>query len=180
MGYVEETGAAQHMRDARITTIYEGTTGIQAGDLVGRKILRDKGAALQALIADVMASDEDFARHDDRLAPIREMVAQGARDLQASAECLFANATEDAAAPGAMSFNLLMLAGSLLGGWHLGRAAVIAAERLDAGTDDPDFCSAKIVTATFFAEQVLPLTGAYRKAIEAGSGTIMALAEDQF
>ncbi|MBT8444482.1 MAG: acyl-CoA dehydrogenase C-terminal domain-containing protein, partial [Gammaproteobacteria bacterium] len=100
--------------------------------------------------------------------------------LQASAECLFANATEDAAAPGAMSFNLLMLAGSLLGGWHLGRAAVIAAERLDAGTDDPDFCSAKIVTATFFAEQVLPLTGAYRKAIEAGSGTIMALAEDQF
>ncbi|MBT8444525.1 MAG: acyl-CoA dehydrogenase, partial [Gammaproteobacteria bacterium] len=87
MGYVEETGAAQHMRDARITTIYEGTTGIQAGDLVGRKILRDKGAALQALIADVMASDEDFARHDDRLAPIREMVAQGARDLQASAEC---------------------------------------------------------------------------------------------
>ncbi|MFW2404024.1 MAG: acyl-CoA dehydrogenase C-terminal domain-containing protein [Gammaproteobacteria bacterium] len=180
MGYVEETGAAQHMRDARITTIYEGTTGIQAGDLVGRKILRDKGAALQALIAEVMASDGDFARHDDRLAPIRELVGQGARHLQASAEWLFANGTKDPATPGAISFNLLMLAGSLLGGWHLGRAAVIAADRLDAGTDDSDFYEAKIVTARFYAEQVLPLTTAYRRAIEAGSDSIMGLAEDQF
>lgn len=180
MGYVEETGAAQHFRDARITTIYEGTTGIQAADLIGRKILRDRGAALTALIADIEATDAELAAHGERLAAIRQALATSRGDIVAAAEWLAGNVTGDASAPGAVSFNLLMLAGTLLAGWHLARSAALAAERLAAGADDASFCEAKIVTARFYAEQMLPLTGAYRRAIEAGSESIMALSEEQF
>jgi hypothetical protein len=180
MGYVEEAGAAQHFRDARITTIYEGTTGIQAGDLIGRKILRDRGAALTSLIADIAASDAELAAHGERLAVIRQALAASRADIAGAAEWLAGNVGGDASVPGAVSFNFLMLSGTLLAGWYLAQSAAIASERLAAGADDRSFYEAKIVTARFYAEQMLPLTGAYRKAVEAGGDSIMALSEEQF
>ena len=180
MGYVEETGAAQHLRDARITTIYEGTTGIQAIDLIGRKILRDKGAALMRLGEDIAATIADLDGQAERLSPIRDALIAAAGDLQAASKWLFANVADDVHAPGAVSVNFLMLAGTLLGGWQMARAALVSAERLDQGTDDPSFHEAKIVTARFYAEQALPLTSAYLRAIESGSAATMALSEDQF
>ncbi len=180
MGYIEETGAAQYLRDARITTIYEGTTGIQAADLVGRKILRDRGAALQSLIADLKATDAELERHGDLLATIRAALGESVNDLEAASEWLFAHAGANADVAGAVSFNFLMLAGTLTGGWQLARAAVLAAERLAEGTEDPSFYETKLVTARFFAEQALPLTGAYRRAVESGGDATMALSEEQF
>jgi alkylation response protein AidB-like acyl-CoA dehydrogenase len=180
MGYVEETGVAQHFRDARITTIYEGTTGIQANDLIGRKILRDRGAALQTLIADMRATDADLARHGDKLAVIRTGLTAACDEFAGAGAWLLENHDVTPELPGAVSFNFLMLAGTVVGGWQLARASVIAADRIDAGVADPDFYSAKLVSASFFAEQVLPKAGYYRTAIEAGSDSIMALSEDQF
>jgi alkylation response protein AidB-like acyl-CoA dehydrogenase len=180
MGYIEETGAAQHFRDARITTIYEGTTGIQAGDLIGRKILRDKGQALRAFIADVGETDAELARHADSLAVIRAGLQDACQALTAATEWLFGNFSQDANIPGAVSFNFLMLMGTVAGGWQMARAAVVAADHLAAGSADKEFYAAKIITARFFAEQVLPLAGAYRQVVESGSESIMALSEDQF
>jgi alkylation response protein AidB-like acyl-CoA dehydrogenase len=180
MGYVEETGAAQHFRDARITTIYEGTTGIQAGDLIGRKILRDRGQSLQAFIADVTETDAALARHADSLANIRAELQKACQALVGATQWLFGNFSKDANIPGAVSYNFLMLMGTVAGGWQLARAAVVAADHLNADTGDKEFYEAKIITARFFAEQVLPMAGAYRRVIESGSESIMALSEDQF
>ncbi|TDJ44433.1 MAG: acyl-CoA dehydrogenase [Gammaproteobacteria bacterium] len=180
MGYIEETGAAQYMRDARITTIYEGTTGIQAADLVGRKILRDRGVALQSLIVDIKAIDAELERHGDQLATIRTALGESVDDLVGASEWLFAHAGANDDVAGAISFNFLMLAGTLMGGWQLARAAVVAAECLAEGADDPSFYETKLVTARFFAEQALPLTGAYRKAVESGGDATMTLSEEQF
>jgi alkylation response protein AidB-like acyl-CoA dehydrogenase len=180
MGYVEETGVAQYYRDARITTIYEGTTGIQAGDLIGRKILRDHGAALQAFIADVGKTDAEFARHDDALAAIRGALKAACQALAGATEWLFANFSKDANIPGAVSYNFLMLMGTVAGGWQLGRAAIVAADRLNADAADKEFYEAKIITARFYAEQVLPMARAYQQVVESGSASTMALSEDQF
>ena len=180
MGYVEETGAAQHYRDVRITTIYEGTTGIQAGDLIGRKILRDRGEALQAFIADISQTDAELARHGDTLTTIRAGLKDACQALSGATEWLFGNFSKDANIPGAVSFNFLMLMGTVAGGWQLARAAVTAADYLNADGTDKEFYEAKIITARFYAEQVLPMAGAYRRAIESGSESTMALSEDQF
>jgi alkylation response protein AidB-like acyl-CoA dehydrogenase len=180
MGFVEETGAAQHMRDARITTIYEGTTGIQAADLVGRKILRDSGEALRALIAEMRQVDAELAEHGDKLAIIRGAVREGIDELAAATEWLLDNHQRSPDIPGAVSNSFLMLMGTVAGGWQMARSATAASRRLAAGDSDTDFFEAKIITARFFAEQVLPVAGAYRKALESGSEAVMALAEDQF
>ncbi len=180
MGYIEETGAAQYLRDGRITTIYEGTTGIQAADLVGRKILRDKGRALRALIADVRSTDAELAEYGKELKVIRAALAVALEDLVSATDWLFANHSRSVDVPGAVSFNLLMLMGTLAGGWQMARAAAAAAAHLSDGNADKGFYEAKIITARFYAEQVMPVVGAYRKAIESGSDTIMALTEDQF
>jgi len=180
MGYVEETGAAQHFRDARITTIYEGTTGIQANDLIGRKILRDQGQALKSLIGDMQATVADLERHGEQLAGIRGALQAGVGELATAAQWLADNFAGDPDAPGAVAFNFLMLMGTVAGGWQMARAASVAVEQLDAGAEDKSFFAAKIVSANFYAEQVLPLAGAYRAGVEAGAETIMALSDDQF
>jgi alkylation response protein AidB-like acyl-CoA dehydrogenase len=180
MGYVEETGAAQHFRDARITTIYEGTTGIQAGDLINRKILRDQGRALQLFVDDIRSADAELGRHGDTLNIVRAALKGACEDLVHASEWLFANHAKNPDVPGAVSTNFLMLMGVLAGGWQLARAAVAAADHLGAGNPDKNFYEAKIVTARFYAEQVMPSVGAYRRAIESGSGTIMGLSEEQF
>ena len=180
MGYVEETGAAQHYRDARITTIYEGTTGIQAGDLVGRKILRDGGAALKALITDIATTVADLGRYGERLAPIRAALKEGVDSAAAASQWLGANFARHPGIPGAVSYNLLMLLGTVIGGWQLARAAAAACEHLAAKPADAAFFEAKILTARHYAGQVMPLAQAYRKAIEGGTEALLAMPEEQF
>jgi acyl-CoA dehydrogenase len=179
MGFVEETGAAQHMRDARILTIYEGTTGIQGNDLVGRKILFDEGKAIREWIAEMRSLDAELAAVED-LTGIRDALASGIDDLEATTANLLATAPEDANAPGAASVNLLMLAGTVCGGWQMARAALIANEKLAGGATDASFFEAKIMTAKFYAAQVLPRATAYRQAAISGSGLVMSMPEEAF
>jgi alkylation response protein AidB-like acyl-CoA dehydrogenase len=181
MGYVEETGVAQYMRDARITTIYEGTTGIQANDLVSRKILRDGGDSLRSLVADLRAFEAELAKVDD-LAVLTRGLCEGREAIEAAGAWLAANHARHPAAPGAASYHVLMLLGTVTGGWQLARGALIARERLAAGATGPDrdFFEAKLVTARFYAEQFLPLATAHLRALQAGPDALMALADDQF
>jgi alkylation response protein AidB-like acyl-CoA dehydrogenase len=179
MGYVEETGAAQHYRDARITTIYEGTTGIQAADLVGRKILRDGGAALKALIADIEATDAELGRHD-ALTEIRAALREGCESLAVAGQWLAANHARQPGVPGAVSYHVLMLMGVVCGGWQLARAAAVAQARLAEQPADAGFYEAKIGTARFYAGQIMPVALAHRRAIEAGCDVLLSMPEEQF
>ena len=183
MGYAEETGAAQYLRDARITTIYEGTTGIQANDLVARKILRDGGASLTALLAEMQATDADLARHP-ALAAVRRAHAEGCASVAAAGCWLAANYAKHPAVPGAVANSMLMLLGTVTGGWQLARAAVIASEKLAAGGADSaaerDFLAAKLITADFYAGQFSPLATACLRAIEAGADALVAFPDGQF
>jgi acyl-CoA dehydrogenase len=177
MGYVEETGAAQHYRDARILTIYEGTTGIQANDFVSRKILADDGRAIRSLISDLRATGELLASSGS-LADLRPALDGATDALETAADWLVAAAPYDAHAPGAASVNLLMLAGTVVGGWQMARAA-LAAERGDGGYD-AGFREAKIQTARFYFAQVLPRTHAYGQAATAGADSVMKMPESRF
>jgi alkylation response protein AidB-like acyl-CoA dehydrogenase len=181
MGFIEETGAAQHYRDARILTIYEGTTGIQANDLIGRKLLRDNGKAMAELVKDMRAVVQAADKSAD--ADIRIIAARfgdAVAALEAAVEWLLAHDKNDAAVSGSAAVNMLMLVGTVSGGWQLTRAALTARSRLDAGTAEKDFLNAKIQTARFYAEHFLPRAQAQSQAIRAGAGAIMALAENQF
>ncbi len=179
MGFVEETGAAQHMRDARILTIYEGTTGIQGNDLVGRKILSDEGKAMREWIDDMRSLDTELAAADE-LAPIREALSSGIDDLATAVNWLLENAPGDQNAPGAASVNLLMLAGTVAGGWQMARAAIAATQRLADGDPDTAFLEAKIMTAKFYAAHILPRSSGYCQAAISGSEVIMAMPEASF
>ena len=176
MGYVEETGVAQHYRDARITPIYEGTTGIQAGDLVGRKLQRDSGRALFAMSEEVAAvAAECQSSNNAEIAAIGLRLERLNKDLLTSAEYILANAPEDPRLPGAVSFNFLMLAGTLVGGWQLARGALAAQRLIASGEGNQDFAAAKIAVAAFFARQVMPRGHAYHEAVVEGGGAVWAV-----
>lgn len=180
MGYVEETGVAQVYRDARITTIYEGTTGIQANDLVGRKFLRDGGQAMAAVLEEIRALDPLLEQRGESCAAIRAALSDGGAQLEGAGRWLLDKgpADADSVAAGAVSF--LLLAGTVFGGWQLARSALAAAECLDAGDSDRSFLEAKIATASFYADQIMPRAVGYAAAVKAGAGSTMALNEDQF
>ena len=181
MGFVEETGAAQHMRDARILTIYEGTTGIQALDLVGRKILGDSGKALKDLLQDIRVFCKELASEGDGLADIRDVLSAAVDDLQQSVTWLLKNAPADQNVPGAAAVNMLMQIGTVAGGWEMARAALAASRKLSSGTEqDTAFCEAKIITANFYFEHIMPRTIAYARAATAGSESTMAMPADLF
>jgi acyl-CoA dehydrogenase len=180
MGFVEETGAAQHYRDARITTIYEGTTGIQANDLVGRKILRDSGKAIGELIAEIRGFiDDTDTTASEHLVPVMTELGRGVDNLEAAVKSIFAGYEADVALPGSAAYSLMMLAGVVAGGYELARSAVVAAKKLTDG-GDKDFLQAKLVTARFFAEHILSRADGYRTSVSAGSSSIMGLSEEQF
>ena len=181
MGFVEETGAAQYLRDARITTIYEGTTGIQANDLIGRKIAYEKGATIKLMIAQMLVLDGELAKvTHPGVAVIRRSLAEGVTALTEATDWLLATYPHNmkAAAAGAVPF--LKLFGVVAGGWQMARAALIAKRRLDGGAEDYDFYRAKIGTARFYAEHVLPLAQFCRQEIVNGSTSVLALEESQF
>ncbi|RPH97833.1 MAG: acyl-CoA dehydrogenase [Lysobacterales bacterium] len=179
MGFVEETGSAQYYRDARITTIYEGTTGIQANDLVGRKTLANDGSVLADLLEDVRATARAMHAREG-LADLGAALQSGADSAQAASRWLLDNARNDRNVAGAAGVNFLMLLGYVCGGWLMGRSALKAAERLEAGGGDESFLQAKIVTARFYCEHLLPRAGACLAAIQAGPDSMMALTVEQF
>lgn len=177
MGYVEETGAAQHLRDARILPIYEGTTGIQALDFVGRKIMADEGKAVGELIAEMSALDAELAR-DERLAEIRAALADGTKQLRSATTWLLEQGPLDPNTAGAASVDMLMLTGIVVGGWQMARAALAITN--GAASDDAAFAEAKIVTARFYAQHIMPRAKGFHDASTAGANSVMALAEEQF
>jgi hypothetical protein len=179
MGYVEETGSAQYYRDARITTIYEGTTGIQANDLVGRKTLADEGKVLADLLDDIGEVAAALRKQGD-LAPLGAALQDGADAARDARQWLLDHAREDRNVAGAAGVNFLMLLGYVCGGWLMGQSALKARARLDSGGGDASFLRAKIATAQFYCEHVLPRAGSCLAAITAGPESMMALAVDQF
>jgi len=180
MGYIEETGAAQHWRDSRITPIYEGTNGIQAADLVGRKVLRDKGRAANVYFAELDALIAELAKSsDEHLAAIRIQLAAGSEALQNATAWLIDNADE-AGRPLSGASPYLKMFGTVAGGAVMARQALTAMQGVATNGDDPAFGEAKIVTARFFAENVLPATVGLLAAVTSGHSTIAALDESQF
>ena len=178
MGFIEETGAAQHYRDARILTIYEGTTAIQANDIVGRKTVRDGGAVALALCAEVATTEEDLAAHSEVECAIMRHALRGAREmLVQSINHIVANAKTNPKAVYAGAVNYLQLAGVVLCGWQMARAMMVALDRME---DDPDFYAAKLVTARFYAESVLPTAYGLATSVVVGGDTIAQAPVDMF
>lgn len=181
MGFIEETGASQHLRDARITTIYEGTTGIQANDLVGRKVLGDKGRAAFALIDSMRDTVSQLTKSKDAVAgDIREALSAGLDDAAQSTQWLLTSHEEDPRLPLAASVHYLRLLGTVVGGWQMARAALIARSKVEAGDTNTPFYEAKVVTAHFYATQIMPQTQALLHAITQGSSAALALEDEQF
>ena len=182
VGYVEETGAAQFLRDARITTIYEGTTGIQANDLIGRKLARDKGVNAGLLIQDMRTELEALgSTNDPDLAAIRSALTSAVKIFEAATYWMLEHydSSPREAAAGAVPY--LKLTGTVTGGWQMARAARIAQHLLVSGGDDnAAFLRAKIATARFYAEHVLPEAGPWRDEITMGAGSTLALEEALF
>jgi alkylation response protein AidB-like acyl-CoA dehydrogenase len=180
MGFIEEAGAAQFMRDARITTIYEGTTGIQANDLIGRKIAREGGATLKTVIARMQSTQAELAAVNDAdCQAIAAALADGIAAVVASGDYIVAqygtNVREVAA--GAVPF--LRLLGIVSGGWMMGRAALVATAKLGAG-GTAGFYPAKLKTARFYAEHVLNESVGLAREIVSGGASVLSLTEDQF
>ena len=180
MGFIEETGVAQYYRDARILTIYEGTTAIQANDLVGRKTSRDGGAIARGIAAQVAQTVADLrvSGTPDALA-----VAQRLDSARAAlVEVIDFVAANTRSAPNAVfsgSVPYLMLAGNVMAGWQMARSLLVAQTLLAQGTDAP-FMQAKISTVRFYADHILPKTDALRAAIVEGADSVTALALDAF
>jgi hypothetical protein len=179
MGFIEETGACQHMRDARITTIYEGTTAIQANDLIGRKMAREGGQTMKGLLDEIGATRQRLlAQADPELQHIGAALGRGMSALAEATHWLLEtyDARPQAASAGAVPF--LKLAGTVAGGWLMARAAEIAASRVAEA--EGDFYRAKLVTARYYAEHVMPEANTYRDAIVNGADSVLALAEELF
>jgi alkylation response protein AidB-like acyl-CoA dehydrogenase len=176
MGYIEETGAAQHLRDARITTIYEGTTAIQANDLIGRKIAREKGVTINAIIADMRAAATQL---DGELASIGARQNLAVDALEKAVFWIVENFSSEPKATHAGAVPFLHLLGITAGGWQMGRAAVIARAKIAAGDSDP-FWSAKLATTRFFADHFLTQVPGLAESVLAGGAGALEMAEDSF
>jgi alkylation response protein AidB-like acyl-CoA dehydrogenase len=173
MGFIEETGAAQYVRDARITTIYEGTTGIQSNDLIGRKLGRDRGAAMLSLIAD-MSHDLELLKSDDaaiQIQTIRTEASEAVNLLKTATASLLEMLGSRPDLAMAVSVPYLKLSGYVVGGWLMARSAAIAGQK--KGGTDRDFYEAKIRTALFFAQQVLPQALALSKVVTHGASSVV-------
>jgi 3-(methylthio)propanoyl-CoA dehydrogenase len=181
MGFIEETGAAQYYRDARIITIYEGTTGIQANDLVGRKTARDAGATANLVAAQIDRVAAHLASHaDPSLNAIGLRLAAATAALQNAIDWMLASFATNPRVAYAGSVPYLKLWGVVAGGWQMGRAAKVASDKLARGEGDAAFLRAKVATARFYAESLLPLADAHAQAVVNGSPTVLALPAEQF
>jgi len=180
MGFIEETGAAQYYRDARILTIYEGTTAIQANDLVGRKTARDGGQAAKAIAKQVAATEVELASRQSVGA--RAMYKRLSAARQAFEQVVDFVATRSKASPNAVfagSVPYLMLAGNLMAGWQMARALLVAEDKLASGAESA-FMAAKITTARFYGDHILARVPGLRDSIVEGADSITSMALDAF
>jgi len=181
MGFIEETGAAQYLRDARILTIYEGTTAIQANDLVGRKTARDGGRVARGVAAQVAATEAELGKSASAVA--RSMRIRLAAARVAFEQVVEFVARESKGNPNAVfagSVTYLMLAGNVMAGWQMARALLAAERQLAAGEGDTAFLQAKVATARFYAEHLLSKAPGLRDAIVDGAESVTAMALEAF
>jgi alkylation response protein AidB-like acyl-CoA dehydrogenase len=175
MGYIEETGAAQTMRDVRITAIYEGTTGIQSNDLIGRKIGRDRGAALSLLLDEMQSSLGGLTGTRAAVTQSCEAALDAVARLRKSTDALLNSLSTSPDRAMAVSVPFLRLCGLTLGGWLMARAAAIAAQKLDAGASDREFLEGKLASAHFYATQVLPEVLSLELIVSRGSDAVVGI-----
>ncbi len=181
MGFIEETGAAQHFRDARITSIYEGTTAIQANDLIGRKIARESGQTVKAVIAEMRKVEASLAEASgDEFAAMRKSLSAGVTALEEAVAYIVATYGQDIKAASVGSVPFLKLLGIVAGGWQMGRAALVAARRLAEGSGDAGFYQAKVTTARFYADHVLSQAPGLAYSVVNGAAAALAMPEDMF
>jgi hypothetical protein len=181
MGFIEETGAAQYLRDSRILPIYEGTTAIQANDLVGRKTARDGGRTPKAIAAQMQVTEKELAKHDSAAA--RSMLKRLRAAREAFEQVVDFVAGNTKASPNAVfagSVPYLMLAGNVVSGWQMARALIVAEDQLARGEGDAAFLKAKVATAHFYAEHLLNKVPGLRDSIVEGADSVNALALDSF
>ncbi|MGY8903590.1 MAG: acyl-CoA dehydrogenase [Burkholderiales bacterium] len=180
MGFIEETGAAQYYRDAKILTIYEGTTAIQANDLVGRKTARDGGQTAKAIAAQIEATEAQLAKCSS--VPARAVLKRLTAARLAFVDVVEFVAGNTKASPNAVfsgSVPYLMLAGNLVAGWQLARSLLVAEDQIAQGIEVP-FMQAKIATAQFYAEHILSKAPGIRDSIVEGADSVTALALEAF
>jgi 3-(methylthio)propanoyl-CoA dehydrogenase len=180
MGFIEETGAAQYYRDAKILTIYEGTTAIQANDLVGRKTARDGGAMAKAMVAQIEETENDLAKRDSVAARAVQKRLKAARLALVDVIDFIASqgrGNPNAAYAGSVPY--LMLAGNVFAGWQMARSLLAAEDELAAG-NDADFMQAKITTARFYADHILARAQGVRVSIVEGADSVVDMALEAF
>jgi alkylation response protein AidB-like acyl-CoA dehydrogenase len=171
MGFIEETGAAQYVRDVRITTIYEGTTGIQSNDLIGRKLARDGGAAMGVLLAEMGRELEGLAATEELVDGTCRAALEAVGQLRRATEALLKSLATRPDAAMAVSVPYLKLCGYVIGGWLMGKSAAVAEGNLDGS--EREFYEAKVHTAAFYAAQVLPTAGALARVVESGGASVI-------
>jgi 3-(methylthio)propanoyl-CoA dehydrogenase len=180
MGFIEETGAAQYLRDARILTIYEGTTAIQANDLVGRKTARDGGVLARAIAARIEATEAALAAHGSTAcSEMARALAPGRKAFVDAVDFIASHSRSDPNAAFAGSVPYLMLAGIVAAGWQMARALLAAEQRLAEGSE-ADFMRAKIATCRFYATHILTKAPALRDSIVDGAGAVTAMALESY
>lgn len=181
MGYIEETGAAQHMRDARVLPIYEGTNGIHAQDLMFRKLARDDGAAFDAMLDEIDALLPELAKqHGDDFAVMKRHLEDALVYTRAARNWALKQVKSDPSRAAAVSAPFLRLTGHLFGGYYLIKSALLAQQDLAAHVGDPDFLTAKVITAWFYAEHILPETIGLAITVTEGADIVMAMPEGLF
>jgi hypothetical protein len=180
MGFVEETGAAQYLRDARITTIYEGTTGIQANDLIGRKVAFEKGATALAVIEAMRGLDAPLGKGGSDVAGMRANLMEAVDGLESATRWLVETYPRNANAAAAVAVPYLKLFGTVAGGWMMARAALVAGDKLRQPGADRDFLEAKLATARFYAEHELPRAIPLAREVTRGADSVLALEPGQF
>lgn len=180
MGFIEETGAAQHYRDARITPIYEGANGIQALDLLRRKVLGDRGQAAGELIAEMRSLDKELNGAGTDLAAMRTALGEAIDHLERATDWMLESRENGAVETAAGATPYLRLFATVAGAWLMARAALAAGKKAAENGADRPFLEAKIITAQFYADNILPQANALAWAASSGADTIMALEEAQF
>ncbi|MFU2489718.1 acyl-CoA dehydrogenase [Thauera sp. WH-1] len=181
MGFIEETGAAQHFRDARITTIYEGTTAIQANDLIGRKIARENGVTIAGVVRQMRAVEAELGGVEgEAFVAIRKSLGAGIAAVEEAVAYILATYSGNIKAASVGSVPFLKLLGVVAGGWQMARAALVSKRKLEAGEGEASFYQTKIVTARFYADHVLAQAPGLAYTVVNGAAGALELAEEHF
>ena len=180
MGFVEETGAAQYLRDARIITIYEGTTGIQANDLIGRKVAFENGATALAVIGAMRKIAAQLDAAEDMTRSLRGNLTEGIDNLEKATRWIVETYPQNAKAASGVAVPYLKLFGTVAGGWMMARAALVAREKLKQPDADRDFLQGKLATARFYAEHELPKAIPLAREVTRGAESVLTLDPGKF